>query len=406
MNNTRDFVRVKGDVLFVQPKKHWVITGCLFGFILVSIFYLANGTYSKGVIVGGIITPTKGLSKVPSKSKGYLEELNIRSGDSIKKNETLAVISETGNSLNRIDTNAVILEKLTDTKKLILKEISSIPNLRSLEYDSLKIEKLAKTYELKSLRKRLELLSQQSSLAQQALLRQEELFANRFSSEPDFLAARKEFLIRNIEIEQLKSQTNLTKTQLEILKNSISRHSINTELIINKLQKSINEIEQRIIEISARRSYALKSPIDGVIAATFAKTGELVQGGQNIVTILPKDSEFQAILFVPSDAIGFIKTGQVVSIRYDSYAYQHFGIQYGTVVNVSKVVSLPSELHDAVTLDQPVFQVVVELHSQVINASGKEYLLKAGMKLNATINLEPRTLIQWLLQPLHNLNQQ
>ena len=54
-----------------------------------------------------------------------------------------------------------------------------------------------------------------------------------------------------------------------------------------------------------------------------------------MTTLFPENSKLEANLFNPSSAIGFIKVGLLVSIRYDVLPFQKIGQQKGIIDEIS-----------------------------------------------------------------------
>ena len=51
----------------------------------------------------------------------------------------------------------------------------------------------------------------------------------------------------------------------------------------------------------------------------------------------------------------------------------------------------------------PYYRIVAELDRQTILAYGKELPLRPGMRLTADINVDRRSLFEWLLEPLYSI---
>ena len=203
--------------------------------------------------------------------------------------------------------------------------------------------------------------------------------------------------------EQIMFRIAATRSDIVDLKNQLLVHPITSKIEENEIRQSLNQFEQQIIEVSARRDYNIASPTNGLIATDLTKEGEAVKAGQTLMTILPSDSLLHAELYVPSDSIGFVKEGQHVSMRYSAFPFEHYGLYDGTVSEVSKVISQPGELAEATGLAQAVYKVTVTLDSQKVNIDGKQQPLQVGMELNATITLESRSILQWMLAPIYSL---
>ena len=129
--------------------------------------------------------------------------------------------------------------------------------------------------------------------------------------------------------------------------------------------------------------------------------GKYAEPNQLQLEIVPPNSALSADLFVPSRAIGFVRVGQRVSIRYAAFPYQNFGRYAGTVVAISKNILTSADSPSApVELKQPAYRVTATLDRQDIDAYGKRVALQAGMLLQGDIILDRRSLMKWVLDPV------
>ena len=116
-----------------------------------------------------------------------------------------------------------------------------------------------------------------------------------------------------------------------------------------------------------------------------------------LASLLPLDGQLEAELFAPSRAAGFLQPGLPVRLRYHAYPFQKFGLQEGSIREVS-----------ATTLrgdgqGEPVYRVRVSLARQGLALQGRWQPLKPGALLDASVLLERRRLYEWLLEPLYSL---
>jgi membrane fusion protein len=137
--------------------------------------------------------------------------------------------------------------------------------------------------------------------------------------------------------------------------------------------------------------------VAGIVAHQMIEPGQAVQGGQALLSILPQGSHLQAMLLVPSRAIGFIAPGDRVQLRYQAFPYQKFGHHVGRVLQVSRSAIEPKDG------GEPRYLVLVELEQQAITAYGKLEPLRPGMLVDADILGEKRKLYEWVLEPLYSV---
>ncbi len=115
------------------------------------------------------------------------------------------------------------------------------------------------------------------------------------------------------------------------------------------------------------------------------------------------DGRLRAELFVPMRTMGFVEVGQPVRLHFDAFPFRRFGTYAGEVVELGEVVQRPKELSPLVMREESPYRVSVRLAEQEISVFGKKVPLRSGMLLEAELILERRSLLGWLLEPLHAL---
>ena len=180
---------------------------------------------------------------------------------------------------------------------------------------------------------------------------------------------------------------------------------LENEINTNTIKSSINKLDERLIELKRGSQYLIKAPISGSLTTINSEVGHNVSPNKLLATIIPVDMQLVAEIYLPSRAVGFVKPGLSVKVRYDSFPYEHFGVYEGTVISVSDTPLAPADIDAPVNLKSPMYIVKVKLNKQSVETLGKTYQLRAGMSLSATVVLEERLLIDWILKPLYQLRE-
>jgi membrane fusion protein len=122
--------------------------------------------------------------------------------------------------------------------------------------------------------------------------------------------------------------------------------------------------------------------------------------------MVPEGSDLVARVFVDSRAIGFIKRGTPVAIRYQPFPYEKFGLHQGYVSRIpgSAIETNAGAMPSAPGSLAAVYRVDVDLPRQTISVHGNEKPLMAGMEVTADLLLDRRTLIEWMFEPLIAMN--
>jgi membrane fusion protein len=177
-----------------------------------------------------------------------------------------------------------------------------------------------------------------------------------------------------------------------------------------EMARNLAALEQELAEAEARRQIVIIAPHDGSVTGIQTEPGGNANSGVPLMTIVPAESVLQAHLFGTSRAIGFVRAGQRVLLRYHAFPYQKFGLYEGVIRSVSRSAISPSELPQQLSgltslyaANEPVYRVTVELAQQTATAYGEAMPLQAGMQVEADVMLESRRLIEWVLDPLYSL---
>jgi len=165
------------------------------------------------------------------------------------------------------------------------------------------------------------------------------------------------------------------------------------------LDRDLLNLQQEEVQRRGARVTLLKAPVDGIVSGLVATAGQSTPAGATLASIVPSGSPMEAVLYVPSTAIGFIKAGQGVRLSYDAFPYQRFGQYHGVVQSVSQT-DVPVATGRNGEDRRAFFMVRVTLDSSLVKAYGAQVALRPGHTLTADIEIDRRKLIRWMLDPL------
>ena len=111
----------------------------------------------------------------------------------------------------------------------------------------------------------------------------------------------------------------------------------------------------------------------------------------------------QAVLLAPSSAVGFVKPNDRVQLRYAAFPFREHGVFTGTIVQMDKTEQLPSELDAPIMVSEPVYRIIVDVEQPPISKKKKSLRLASGMTLEASIIIDQRPLLFWLLDPIYRI---
>src|SRR4029079_6577854 len=139
------------------------------------------------------------------------------------------------------------------------------------------------------------------------------------------------------------------KATLLMLEDSLRALPFKRQTQLNEVARNTAVAEQELAEAESRREIVVTAPQDGTVTDIQAEPGSTTQLNVPLLTIVPPDTLLQAQLFARSRAIGFLRAGHRVHLRYQAFPYQKYGSYAGTVLSVSRSAMSPTELTQQIT---------------------------------------------------------
>ncbi|WP_371378383.1 HlyD family secretion protein [Thalassotalea aquiviva] len=396
-------VRLQGEVSLAQPISFTLITLVLFAFVLVTALYLCFAQYTNKESVQGYLQPDQGVSVIRPKHSGVVSKLLVQEGQLVQNQQVIAEVSLLSESVDGLDLNQQTRQDLKSEAKRLNIELVEQQALLDIEQRKLKMQIATAKRQIKQLS-----LGQQTTLKRLEIKNKQWKNAHRLMTE-GFLSEQSTDLLKEQQL-SIEHQLNDIATDTSYYMEKQQQAILNqARLPIQFAQKradiesKLTKIKQQIKQTQLRQRYQIKATRAGRVTNLLAKVGETISSQHAFVTILPKEITMEAILYIPTRAFGFVKTGQKTQLRYQAFPYQRFGLYEGEITNLSKAILLPADLNLPISLQEPVYKAVVSLSSQHISAYGAQVPLQPGMLLEADIFLEQRNLLQWLFDPFYSL---
>jgi hemolysin D len=138
----------------------------------------------------------------------------------------------------------------------------------------------------------------------------------------------------------------------------------------------------------------LTTPIDGAVQQLAVHTvGGVVTPAQELLIVVPQDHPVEVEAQVENKDVGFVKAGQVVEIKVETFTFTLYGTIPGRVLSVSD---------DAAPIEKVglVYPTRVSMDRATIHVEGKQVNLSPGMAVTVEIKTGQRRVIEYLLSPL------
>lgn len=138
----------------------------------------------------------------------------------------------------------------------------------------------------------------------------------------------------------------------------------------------------------------LTTPIDGVVQQLAVHTvGGVVTPAQQLLIVVPQDHPVEVEAQVENKDVGFVKEGQSVEIKIETFPFTLYGTIPGRVLTVSD---------DAAPIEKVglVYPTRVSMDRSTMQVEGKLVNLTPGMAVTVEIKTSQRRVIEYLLSPL------
>ena len=245
------------------------------------------------------------------------------------------------------------------------------------------VEKLRKTLPLvtqraESVRK----LSDSNLVAKNTYL---EIEQERIEAEQDLAAQESALVSTNAAISELIEQRGLTLA--EARRAALEKVEVLGARVASQQQELI-----KARDIAANQ--VLTSPVEGIVQQLKVHTiGGVVQPAEALLVVVPKDQLLEVEARVLNKDIGFVRAGQSVTVKVESFPFTRYGVIAGNVTSVSR---------DAIA-DEKLglyYAARVRVARSTMRVDGVDVLLSPGMAVTAEVTTGTRRVIEYVLSPV------
>ena len=364
------------------------------------------GTYSARVPASGSLRADLGMVTLAASVAGTAQRISVEEGQRVEAGQVLAELQSGRAGASGAELSEEIAAQIGARKRSANDTASAQLQLLADRENGLRAQLAGARDERERMREERITRQRQAVLGQEALVRARDVQRRGYLSQTQLQQVESDALQREAAVQALDRELATAGRGLAALEQSLAELPQQRALQRAQRERELAALDQEGLENSARAEASVKAPVSGLVTTRLVDAGQSVQAGQTLFALLPDGAQLEAHLLVPSRAVGFIREGATVQLRYQAFPYQKFGHQQGVVRRVSRSALGPAEqavlLGEAQTRE-PLYRVVVSLQRQTVTAYGKPQPLLPGMALEADILLERRRLIEWVFEPLYSL---
>lgn len=365
----------------------------------------------------GKVIPSGEIKILKPLESGVVSKIFVKESDKVKKGDILiqidptvtdASLSSKQDDLAVIDSDIILLEALINESNLSKDELNKLNSSQLSLYNSQK-QILASTYEgnkAKLNSAKLDIKANESEVNRLSLLLSKEEEAKARLQKVLDLIAKKEYEEVSKNIINLKEQRDIALYRLKESNKKL-------EEIIEENQKAIKTIKSSWIETSlskekekrelsaqinailfSNKTQQIKSLVDGFVGKLLVHTeGGVVSPNDNLISIVPSDAPLIIKASVLNKDIGFLKLGQEVAVKIDTFSFQKYGLLHGNIIEISK---------DAIEDERLglIYEIKIKPKSLDIKVEGETKRLEIGMSVIAEVKTGKRRVIELFIYPI------
>jgi hemolysin D len=397
------------------------------GLLIVAVVALASVTRFDVVITGhGRLATDHPTSLIQPLDRAIVRTVRVRPGDVVHKGQVLATLDPTFAAADLAALQARQRALAAETVRLQAEAEGgpylSAPNTESaLQFGLFTQRQREYAARLASFDQAIEhdaaertttegqrsALARQTAIAQEVLRVRETLMRSAVGSRLQFLDADSNFT-------HIGSDLRAATDRLAELSHAAMSHRADRNAFIENWRREILETLATRRELLAEAEGAVTkaahlrdlvnvtAPEDGVVLEVAARApGSVLHDAEPLLTLLPAHAGLQAELTIRSSDIGYIRDGDLVTLKVDAYPYQRHGTLTGRVRTIEAASFEPEPGHSADPLGGgAMHRVYVDITSSALEALPPGTGPIPGMTLSGDVRVGTRSVLAYFLAPI------
>jgi membrane fusion protein len=395
-----------GEAIIARPVPAWVFTLLAAGTAALIIVVAVWGQYTRRERVEGYLALDAGAARVLIPDAGRVTQLLIKEGEEVKAGDPMARISLDRSMISGGSTNAAVAAEMETRRGILEREQAQLRDLGTQQLEQVKHREKDLANELGQIDAEMKLQQVRIGSAKDQLTRYRGLAGEKqFVSEALVKQKADEVTDQEIKLQSLMRQRSQVQRDLEAAKLEEPTVELRSRTQVEQIERQMSELQESLTQVQARTETVIRAPVSGVVTNIAVNRGQSIAADAPLATVLPKGSGLHVELLVPTRAIGFVKAGQEVILRYDAFPYERFGQYHGRIIDIGRNVWSAGDRVGPLSVREPVYRVDVALDKQRVSALGQDFSLRPGMLVNADLLLERRTIFEWVFEPVLKLKE-
>jgi membrane fusion protein len=391
-----------GEKIFYQPIHLRIFVIALLIAALSFGVFAAMAPLKQTEMIRGHLNPKQGAMKVFSPATGTVSEVLVAEGDLVVKGQVLAHIMRStfdsaghaalDYSLRQID---VQIAQQARHKALVVAQ-------SDLNSQQLCAQIKARQEELEVMHAQLRTVEKRHALSEKDVQRQVRLLSLGQTASAQHERALDSLYALEQAMQSVQARSKSAAAALLGLEQQFDQEPFARQAQVLEIEKVLAQLYARRNELEVGDAFSLTAPSDGIVSNLLSQLGASVDPRVPFLTLLPVDAQMQALLYVPSRALGELADAQQILLAYDAYPARVFGYFPARIERIAETVLDPREHVFPLDVQEPIF-LVRATPDLSFDTDNENLSFRSGMQFSAYVVTGQQSLLQRLLSPLQRL---
>ncbi len=402
----------RGKALLLAGLPAWAVALLSALFLIALISAMIFCKFTQRIDVKGEVITLPHSINVFSPQHGFVIKQYVQIGDLVKKDQPLYEIDVSRNTTSgnvsiaqievineKIENSNDIIKKLVDNKK---QTINALDEQLKTSTDSLKETNRMLQNTKTGLKKMHANLASYDKYLSDGLITKDQ-----------YNYQHSLYFQQQSSYQSLVSQKMQLESQITQLNSDRVTKAADFDNQISSQYNQANDYKNQLVESNANGNLIIKATSDGRIESLSATQGQTVENGSSLAQIKPTGNvEYYLILWLPNNAIPYLKVGDPINIRYDAFPADKFGQFPGNILSIPSMPASRQELSEYTNVNNgsqqqelALYKAIVKIKDKQFKHNGKTLSLSNGLKAQAVVFLEERPLYMWMFTPVYKISQ-
>lgn len=402
----------RGKALLLNGLPAWLILLLSTLFLMALISALIFGKFTQRIDVKGEVITLPHSINVFSPQQGFIIKQYVKIGDIVKKDQALYEIDVSRNTSSGNVSAAQIAsinDKIENSNDIIKKLIDN----KSQTINALNEQLKTSTDSLKETNRMLQNTQAGLKKIHANLASYDKYLSDGLITKDQYNYQHSLYFQQQSAYQSLVSQKMQLESQITQLNSDRVTKAADFDNQISSQYNQANDYKNQLVESNANGNLIIKATSDGRVESLSATQGQTVENGSSLAQIKPTGNvEYYLILWLPNNAIPYLKVGDPINIRYDAFPSDKFGQFPGTILSISSMPASRQEMSEYTNVSDgtaqqelALYKAIVKIKDKEFKHNGKTLRLSNGLKAQAVVFLEERPLYMWMFTPVYKISQ-